>query len=200
MSNRKYKTIKHHHEVGDFHELTFSCFHKMRLLTNDVWRCQLSKYIDEACSAFQMELVAFVYMPDHVHLLVFPLEPKPDMGQFLASIKQPFSSSIRSLLERCNSPLLSKLTVQERPGKSVFRFWQKGPGCDRNLFQPESIQASINYFHRNPVEKKLCKRAVDWKWSSARFFLAEPLKVQYPDLPFIHGLRPEAQEFGASRC
>ncbi len=32
------KTIKHYHEPGDFHELTFSCYRRMPLLTNDAWR------------------------------------------------------------------------------------------------------------------------------------------------------------------
>ena len=141
-----------------------------------------------------MELVAFVFMPDHVHLLVFPLVKEPDMGSFLAKVKRPFSSEIRTILEDARSPLLKKLMVRERPGKEAFRFWQEGPGCDRNLFQPKSIQASINYIHKNPVEKNLCQRAIGWKWSSARFYIAEPHGQQDPDLPNITGLRAEALE------
>ena len=199
MSKQKFKTVKHHHEVGDLHELTFSCYRKMPLLTNDVWREQLSRSIDAACIAQAIELVAFVYMPDHVHLLVFPTTPKPDISQFLAQVKQPMSSCIRKILEASGSSLLERLMIRERPGKRVFRFWQEGPGCDRNLFQPESIQASINYIHKNPVEKKLCVRAINWKWSSARYYLAEPCKQQHADLPFIHGLHPEALDEGPSR-
>ena len=199
MVQRKYKTIKHQHEPGDLHELTFSCYRKMRLLTNDHWRARLAACIDEACELHSLELVAFVFMPDHVHLLVFPTLPKPDMGQFLAKIKQPLASFVRQQLKESSSPLLRQLTVQERPGKTSFRFWQEGPGCDRNLFQPESIQASINYIHKNPVERKLCKQAVDWRWSSARFYLQEPQGQQFDELPFLHGLRPEALEPGSSR-
>ena len=64
---------------------------------------------------------------------------------------------------------MEQLTVRERPGKFCFRFWQEGPGFDRNIFTPQAIEASINYIHENPVKRGLCKRAVDWKWSSARF-------------------------------
>ena len=95
MSDRKYKSIKHQHAVGDLHELTFACYHKMRLLTNDTWRMQLSKCLDSACEEHAMELVAFVYMPDHVHLLVFPTCIDPDIGVFLARVKQPLSSFVR---------------------------------------------------------------------------------------------------------
>ena len=125
MAERKHKTVKHHHEVGDFHELTFSCYRKMRLLTNDTWRRLLSQSIEKACKEECMELVAFVFMPDHVHLLVFPLANKPDMGSFLAEVKRPFSSEIRTILEDARSPLLKKLMVRERPGKEAFRFWQE---------------------------------------------------------------------------
>ena len=49
------------------------------------------------------------------------------------------------------SGLLDQLTVQERPGKFCFRFWQEGPGYDRNLNTPASIELALDYIHRNPV-------------------------------------------------
>jgi hypothetical protein len=48
------------------------------------------------------------------------------------------------------------LALPERPGKTCFRFWQEGPGHDRNIFAPEAIRASIDYMHKNPVERELC--------------------------------------------
>jgi len=115
------------------------------------------------------ELVAFVYMLEHVHLLVFPLTDEPDIGSYLALVKQPLSRFVKSKLEESNSTLQKKLTIRERPGNFCFRYWQEGPGFDRNLFSLEAIQASIDYIHRNPVERGLCPRATDWKWSGARY-------------------------------
>ena len=40
------KRVRHFHEPGDLHELTFSCDQRMPILTNDVWRtlpCQHQK-------------------------------------------------------------------------------------------------------------------------------------------------------------
>ncbi len=199
MSEPHRKTIKHQHELGDFHELTFSCYRRLPLLTNDHWRHLLSQSLQSACEEESMDLVAFVYMPEHVHLLVFPRRPKPDIGRFLAKIKQPFSSRIRELLQASCSPLLKKLTLRERPEKIVFRFWQEGPGFDRNIFRPEVVQASMHYIHKNPVARQLCQRAIDWPWSSARYYLAEPPQQQFPKLPHIHGLPPEALDGGSTR-
>ncbi|MDX1926108.1 MAG: transposase [Pirellulaceae bacterium] len=125
------KRVKRHHNPGDFHELTFSTYRRTPLLTNDLWRIELSRCIDQANQTHQFELTAFVYMPEHLHLLVFPLTTQPDIGRYLAAIKQPLSSFVHSCLKDAKSPLPEKLTVRERPGKRCFRFWQEGPGFDR---------------------------------------------------------------------
>jgi len=65
------------------------------LLTNDAWREKLSRPLDAAGAATRINLVAFVFMPEHVHLLTYPLDPNPNIGLYLARIKQPFSSQIK---------------------------------------------------------------------------------------------------------
>jgi hypothetical protein len=47
------------------------------------------------------------------------------------------------------SRLLERLTVRQRPGVATFRFWQEGPGYDRNL--TKSI-ASAENGQRNRLE------------------------------------------------
>jgi REP element-mobilizing transposase RayT len=38
-----------------------------------------------------MELLGFVFMPEHVHLPVYPRSPNPSISRYLARPKQPFS-------------------------------------------------------------------------------------------------------------
>jgi putative transposase len=71
------KLVKHYHEPGDLHELTFSCYKRQPLLTNDAWRRQLARCIDAAGEECQIRLAAFVFMPEHVHLLVVPMDHEP---------------------------------------------------------------------------------------------------------------------------
>jgi putative transposase len=186
----KYKTIKHYHEPGDLHELTFSCYRQTKLLTNDAWRKYLSRSIDEAGEQFRFNLIAFVFMPEHVHLLVFPLDKEPNLPDYLAAIKRPVSADVKRDLQAANSPLLQRLTIRERPGKFSFRFWQEGPGYDRNLQNPTSVQSSIGYIHLNPIRRKLVTEAWLWKWSSARFYRSEGQEID-PDLPRITPLPSE---------
>src|ERR1051325_2142503 len=78
------KRIHHFHEPGDVHELTFSCYRRLPLLTNNAWRTALSRSIDDACHALGCHLAAFVYMPEHVHLLVWGMTAKEQVSLFLA--------------------------------------------------------------------------------------------------------------------
>lgn len=190
MSPEHRKTVRHFEQSPHLHELTFSCYLRMPLLTNNVWREVLSRSLQAACEAEQFALVAFVFMPEHVHLLVWPISQKATVSRLLARIKQPVSAQIRAILESCHSPLLGELTVQERPGNTCFRFWQEGGGFDRNLFTPAAIAASIDYIHRNPVQRGLCERATDYQWSSARFHL---LGIEDHTLPKL--MKPEPEWF-----
>jgi putative transposase len=192
MSEKKphRKRVKHYDEPGDFHELTFSCYHRWKLLTNDPWRAFLARAIDDAFVAENCCLAAFVFVPEHVHLLMYPADGTPDVervSRLLAAIKRPSSVQVKRKLVEANSPLLKRLTIQERPGKEVFRFWQEGPGYDRNLQTEEAVCASIDYIHLNPVQRKLSKTATDWRWSSARWYASDGRDVD-PLLPKIQGV------------
>jgi putative transposase len=168
------KRVKHYNEPGHFHELTFSCFQRRPLLTNHLWRCMLSECIDRAVERHGYTLSAFVFMPEHVHLLVVPTRTASGIDDLLMAIKRPYSFRIKRLLQEVSSPLLKVLDVQQQPGVRAFRYWQEGPGYDRNLDRAESVLAVIDYFHLNPVKRGLVKRSVDWQWSSARWFDGMP--------------------------
>jgi putative transposase len=184
------RRVKHYHEPGDLHELTFSCYQRMPLLTNDSWRQLLSVAVEQANTKRDFGLVAFVFMPEHVHLLLYPRTPECDIEGLLQAIKRPYSHRVKRILQANGAPLLAKLTVPDKRKGSVFRYWQKGPGYDRNLSSHEAVMASIDYIHTNPVARKLCTRPTDWRWSSARWYASEG---QHHDaaLPSIHGLPAE---------
>jgi putative transposase len=167
------KRVKHHHELGHCHELTFSCYRRLPLLTNDLWRSELCRAIDSATTKHGWALTAFVLMPEHVHLLVFPLHEKAKIDRLLFAIKRPYSYRIKQHLVEARSPLLKKLTVNQRTGVTSFRYWQEGPGYDRNMMSMFAVQSAIYYIHLNPVRRGLCQRAIDWQWSSARWYLSD---------------------------
>ena len=182
------KTIKHEEDRSHVRELTFSCYRRLPLLTNDVWREMLSRALDRALQNHDWRLAAFVYMPEHIHLLVFPIcTAATDIDAVLKAIKRPYSYRIKQILIANASPLLKRLTVRQRPGVETFRYWQEGPGYDRNLFNPKTARLSIDYMHENPVRRGLCRRAIDWRWSSARWYASDGMEIDeaFPKLTRI---------------
>jgi REP-associated tyrosine transposase len=67
-------TKRHHRRSinvsGHAHELTFSCFHRFPFLSRDRTCDWLGASIRTACADLEFSLWAFVFMPDHVHLIV----------------------------------------------------------------------------------------------------------------------------------
>lgn len=182
------KKVRRFHEPGDFHESTFSCYRRLQLLTRDDWQTWLAERIDMAMIAHECRLVAYVFMPEHVHLLLFPTRGDANVGAILKSVKTPFSSRARRHLEQADDPLLSTLTVQERPGVTCFRCWQEGGGYDRNLRSQKAVLAAIDYIHENPVRRGLSEQAWNWRWSSARHYREEHAAQCACGPPKIHGV------------
>lgn len=162
------KEVKHYEDRRCVHELTFSCYRRRPLLLNEDHFRLLSQSVDRAIQRYNFQLIAFVWMPEHVHLLVLPSQDKYSISNLLFAIKRPASFRIKKLLETTDQKLLEQLTIRQRPGRKTFRFWQEGPGYDRNLFSSNAVESAIDYIHNNPVKRGLCIKPTDWKWSSAR--------------------------------
>ncbi|HEY2837601.1 MAG TPA: hypothetical protein VGJ26_00520, partial [Pirellulales bacterium] len=50
------------------------------------------------------------------------------------------------------------------------RFWQP-KYHSFEIFEQKKVDEKLEYMHLNPVRAGLAKRAVDWQWSSARWYL-----------------------------
>lgn len=190
MSTGHRKQVRHYDKIRLPHELTFSCYKRMPLLDDESRRLLLARSIDAATQKQAWRLAAFVFMPEHVHLLVYPTTTEARISELLFAIKRPFSYRVKQELKANSNPLLDRLTIRQRPGVTTFRFWQEGPGYDRNLNRERALVAAIDYLHANPVRRGLVGRPVDYKWSSARWYACETQEVD-PDLPRLSKLPPE---------
>ena len=180
------KRLRHYDEPGQAHELTFSCYRGLQLLNSATCCTLLSQAIQRGITKQGFELIAFVYMPEHVHLIVYPVVPSATVARLLFAIKRPVSTRIKQHLLENDAQLVQKLTIRERPGKRTFRFWQEGAGYDRNIVSIKTLRAAIDYVHNNPVRRGLCDSPGDWKWSSWRYYFA-PERWPDRDLPDVHG-------------
>src|SRR5215475_14079232 len=76
-------------EPGHAHELTFSCFRRFQSLQAEQTCQWLAVAIDDARKEFHFALWAYVFMPEHVHLIIYPLRPQYDIRLILQAIKEP---------------------------------------------------------------------------------------------------------------
>jgi putative transposase len=179
-SGRSYveKRRVRYNEPGQPRELTFSCYRRYAFLGRDRTREWLIEALGQACKKFAYQLWAYVVMPEHVHLLVYPGGAAERMSRFLQAVKEPVARKAVRYLESQAPQWLDKITVHEGPRRRR-RFWQPGGGYDRNITSTAALRAMIDYFHANPVRRGLVSRAEDWEWSSARWYAGlRPVKLE----------------------
>jgi putative transposase len=160
-------------EPGHAHELTFSCYQRLPLLSRDRTRLWLAQAIDAARHRLQFDLWAYVFMPEHVHLLVYPRRPDYRISSILWRIKQPVALRAVYFLAKHSSEWLARLSVKRADGRVERRFWQAGGGYDRNLMEPATVRLVMDYIHNNPVRRGLVGRPEEWAWSSAGQYIGQ---------------------------
>jgi putative transposase len=167
---------------GHVHFYTFSCYQRMPLLTNEVWRQWLAESIAHARQKLKFDLWAYVFMPEHVHLLLHPLSEKYSISAFMQLAKNPMARRVINELKKCQSPLLEKLKVVSADGGVEHRFWQTGGGHDLNVWSMKKAIEKAEYCHNNPVKRRLVHLPDEYRWSSFRWLVNgarenEPIRV-----------------------
>jgi putative transposase len=182
------KRCRRYDTPGDAHELTFSCYRRLPLLSRDRTRGWVVEAIDRARGQERFDLWAYVIMPEHVHILIRPREPEYSISRILWRIKRPIARRAIAHLHTHAPAFLERLTVIRGDGTRERRFWQAGGGYDRNVVEPETVRTMLEYFHLNPVRRGLVERPEDWAWSSARWYAGSrpvPLEMD-PTLPPVY--------------
>jgi putative transposase len=156
-----------HNIPGHAHFLTFSCYQRQKFLIDDLVCSTLAVAIDTAREVENFNLWAYVFMPEHVHLLIHPRREDYMIAKILRRIKEPVS---REVLTRWREfdPERMRLTQDTTHGPVMHRFWQPSGGFDRNVHQTEVISKAIDYIEWNPVRRGLVTDPIGWRWSSAR--------------------------------
>ena len=169
-----------YNEPGHAHELTFTCYRRFRFLSTERTCGWLSRAIEAARTKQDFALWAFVFMPEHVHLIVWPRRIEYKIGDILKSIKEPVGRQGLEFLQQHAPEWLPRVT--RRRGQRVERlFWQSGGGFDRNITEPRTLLAMVEYLHLNPVRRGLVERPSDWRWSSAGWYEGKDACPLVPD-------------------
>ena len=190
------KRRQRYDEPGQPRELTFSCYRRYPFLSRNRTREWLCAALDTARRQWGFQVWAYVIMPEHVHVIVYPEETPVKMVDFLRAVKEPVGRLAVRYLRTHAPEWLSRIRVRE--GRRVrHRFWQPGGGYDRNITTTATLRYMIEYLHANPVRRGLVAKAEDWEWSSARWFAGQrrvPLRMDEDvlrELQWDAGLREQ---------
>ena len=118
------------------------------------------------------KLIAYVLMPDHIHLIVNPKD---------GCIRE-LGGALKSLGAHCimdSAEGISFLRDKPDADGSIHQVWQESFKA-LPLWSSWLIWQKINYIHNNPIRSGLVKSAAEYRWSSFRSFYfdeAEPIKV-----------------------
>jgi putative transposase len=102
------------------------------------------------------DLIAYVILPDHIHLLIKPHKKEGNFASIVHSIKRNFTINYKGALE----------TTEE------FHAWQ--PGYWDHIIRDESdFQRHVDYIHWNPVKHGNVSSPEEWANSSYNEWISE---------------------------
>ena len=154
---------------------------RQRVFFSDDDYAHYLKLLKAACAAAQVRCLAYVLMPNHVHLILVPRDA--------AGLSKAMSSVHRAYAGHINARR-----------KKTGHFWQGRFGCV--AMDNMHAVAALRYVLLNPVRAKLSDRPEQWLWSSARAYLKNrddgltetaDLRELYPDAKSLLAESPERE-------
>jgi len=179
------------------HALTFSCFRRQPFFGRERACLWLVDAIDRARKRYALDVWAYVFMPNHVHMILWPQADAFRVQAVLAAIKLPVSRRAVAWVTREAPAFLPNMLDAQPNGARVRRFWQRGGGYDRDLHDPGTIHATIDYIHANPVRAGLVERPEHWRWSSAAYFAGAG---RPPLAPNVHSIPSPPKHWRFQGC
>lgn len=160
------KTRKALNTEGEAHGVTFSCFKRRQFLSRDRTREFFMQALELMRKEHDVHIWAYVIMPEHVHLVLWPVYAGYKMESILSTLKLSVSRKSLAWLRNHNPEGLKFLATGQK--FAPHRFWLAGGGYDRNVIQFKTLRYMVDYTHNNPVRRGLAIEPTDWEWSSAR--------------------------------
>jgi putative transposase len=145
------------------HSLRFRCRKGWQLLQSDPAIMLVIRTIEDARQQRDFDLWAYVVLPDHVHVVIWPRKDVDSMAMIAEAIRDPVTQAA------LNAGIISR-----EP------FWEMGEPYDQPLGSVREIHTAMMLLHENPVKRKLVERPEAYKYSSAAFWMGSddvPIKM-----------------------
>ena len=156
--------LRRFYSQGDLHFITSSCYRRKPLLGTARARDIFLELLEEVRRRFRFDVIGYVVMPEHVHLLLGEPE-KGNPSRVMQVLKQRVSHQLLGRRKRRNSAQIEFCKAPVLPD----HFWQPR-FYDFNVFSEAKRVQKLKYMHRNPVTRGLVSSPELWRWSSYRIY------------------------------
>jgi len=169
--------LRRYDEPGHTHYWTVSCYRRLTFFWHDAMKRVVVDGFRVLQQRFGVCLVAYVVMPEHLHLLVYPHANGEDSPVPISKLWHAFKKHVGFHGKQCLR------NVWRRDGKlwsEPLNAWAHGNfdkqiimntrGYDFNIDRQKTLLEKIDYCHKNPITRGLVDRPEDWPWSSYRYY------------------------------
>ena len=183
------------------HFLTANTFGRKPYFHDPACALIFCEELEAARQKYGFHVLAFVVMPDHVHLLLWwdpDTHPSLTISKIAWAVKGKSARRVVDYLKMLEvsdwrvgdgtavaypgAPLRLQPARQplDKPHYRNWRYkiWQKGAGYDFNVYTEHKILEKIRYIHANPVRAGLVEAPEAYPWSSASYYAG--VEVRHP--------------------
>ncbi len=145
--------LRRYYTPGNLYFVTHVTIDRMPILVQNADLLMIA--FERALQRFDVEMLAWVILPDHLHLIVDP--KMHDLSKVMKIIKQDFG-----------------LQYRQRIGVRTGRVWQLR-FWDHIIRDQEDMNRHLDYIHYNPVKHGYAKAPADYAHSSFSQYVADGL-------------------------
>jgi len=146
---------------GQPHFVTFSTYQRRQFLAPERPREIVLEVLQTCLKNHGAFCHGFVVMPNHVHAIL-TVDTNSTITPFLLAWKKTSSYRIKRFYAQ-------ELTKYHERCPQDCPIWQ-AKFYDFNLESDRKLNEKLEYMHNNPITANLVPTALEWIWSSARYY------------------------------
>ncbi len=169
--------LQRHDQAGHSHFWTVSCYRRLSFFWHDAMKRVAVEGLRAIQEKFGICLVAYVVMPEHLHVVLYPHAKGDDRPIPISKLWHIFKRHIGFHGKAClrdvwrrDGKLWSEPLNEWAQGGQGHQTVMETRGYDFNIDREETLLEKIEYCHKNPVTRGLVDHPKDWPWSSFRFY------------------------------
>jgi REP element-mobilizing transposase RayT len=160
--------VKRYRIEGSIYYITSVIYARTKLFVQPSFIIPLIDSLNYYRYQFDIKIIGYVIMPDHIHLLLYP-QSEQSIIEFMRDFKRFTSGRItrQAKVERKSEWIKMFEQAGTETERAEFKVWQDS-FWEQNIFTEDFLKQKLDYIHKNPVRAGIVNNAIDYFFSSAR--------------------------------